>query len=75
MSSRAAAVGVEFVDDAGVLANVDSRTKAELIFGTLRSHGLAAVAADDAGGQYPQLHRGRCTAGCCGSRKSVDHAL
>ena len=44
MSSRAAAVGVEFVDDAGVLANVDSRTKAELIFGTLRSHGLAAVA-------------------------------
>ena len=35
---------------------VTSRAEAELIVGMLRSHGLrAAVAADDAGGQYPQL--------------------
>ena len=38
------------------VALVTSRTEAELIVGLLRSHGLrAAVAADDAGGQYPQL--------------------
>ena len=38
------------------VAVVTSRTEAELIVGMLRSHGLrAAVAADDAGGQYPQL--------------------
>lgn len=38
------------------VAVVDSRTEAELIVGMLRSHGLsAAVSADDAGGQYPQL--------------------
>jgi Putative prokaryotic signal transducing protein len=38
------------------LVVVDSRTEAELIVGLLRSHGLkAAVAADDAGGQEPQL--------------------
>ena len=38
------------------VAVVNSRTEAELIVGMLRSHGLrAAVAADDAGGQYPQL--------------------
>ena len=38
------------------VAVVTSRTEAELIVGLLRSHGLrAAVAADDAGGQYPQL--------------------
>jgi Putative prokaryotic signal transducing protein len=45
------------VDGATVsLAVVDSRTEAELIVGLLRSHGLrAAVAADDAGGQEPQL--------------------
>jgi hypothetical protein len=38
------------------VAVVTSRTEAELIVGLLRSHGLsAAVAADDAGGQEPQL--------------------
>jgi hypothetical protein len=38
------------------VAVVGSRTEAELIAGLLRSHGLAAaVAADDAGGQEPQL--------------------
>ena len=35
---------------------VAGRTEAELIVGLLRSHGVsAAVLADDAGGQYPQL--------------------
>jgi hypothetical protein len=45
------------VDGATVsVAVVASRTEAELIVGVLRSHGLrAAVAADDAGGQEPQL--------------------
>ena len=39
-----------------VVAVVGSRTEAELIAGKLRSHGLqAAVSADDAGGQYPQM--------------------
>jgi Putative prokaryotic signal transducing protein len=39
-----------------VVAVSASRTEAELIVGLLRSHGLtAALAADDAGGQYPQL--------------------
>jgi hypothetical protein len=38
------------------VAVVSSRTEAELIVGMLRSHGLrAALAADDAGGQEPQL--------------------
>jgi len=38
------------------VAVVASRTEAELIVGMLRSNGLrAAVAADDAGGQEPQL--------------------
>ena len=38
------------------VAVVTSRGKADLIVGLLRSHGLrAAVAADDAGGQEPQL--------------------
>ena len=38
------------------VAVVTSRTEAELIVGLLRSHGLrAAVSADDAGGQEPQL--------------------
>ena len=38
------------------VAVVTSRTEAELIVGMLRSHGLrAAVSADDAGGQYPQM--------------------
>jgi hypothetical protein len=38
------------------VAVVTSRTEAELIVGLLRSHGLrAASAADDAGGQEPQL--------------------
>ena len=38
------------------VAVVASRTEAELIAGMLRSHGLrAAVSADDAGGQDPQL--------------------
>jgi hypothetical protein len=45
------------VDGATVsVAVVSSRTEAELIVGMLRSHGLrAALAADDAGGQEPQL--------------------
>jgi hypothetical protein len=45
------------VDGAPVpVAVVSSRIEAELIAGLLRSHGLkAAVAADDAGGQEPQL--------------------
>ena len=38
------------------VAVVASRTEAELIVGMLRSHGVgAAVSADDAGGQYPQM--------------------
>ena len=38
------------------VAVVASRTEAELIVGMLRSHGVpAAVTADDAGGQYPQM--------------------
>jgi predicted Fe-Mo cluster-binding NifX family protein len=45
------------VDGATVsVAVVTSRTEAELIVGLLRSNGVSAVlAADDAGGQYPQL--------------------
>jgi len=45
------------VDGATVpVAVVPSRTEAELIVGMLRSNGLtAAVSADDAGGQNPQL--------------------
>jgi hypothetical protein len=45
------------VDGATVcVAIVGSRTEAELLAGVLRSHGLqAAVSADDAGGQYPQM--------------------
>ena len=39
-----------------VVAVVTSRAAAELIVGLLRSNGLrAAVSADDAGGQEPQL--------------------
>ena len=51
--------GVEIVDGATAsvsVAVVASRTEAELIVGMLRSHGVsAAVSADDAGGQYPQM--------------------
>jgi hypothetical protein len=49
--------GVAIVDGATVsVAVVASRTEAELIAGMLRSHGVsAAVSADDAGGQYPQM--------------------
>jgi predicted Fe-Mo cluster-binding NifX family protein len=45
------------VDGATVsVAVVASRTDAELIVGMLRSHGVsAAVSADDAAGQYPQM--------------------
>ncbi len=45
------------MDDVTVpVAVVASRTEAELIVGMLRSNGLrAAVSADDAGGQEPQL--------------------
>lgn len=45
------------MNDAPVpVAVVASRTEAELIVGMLRSNGLsAAVSADDAGGQDPQL--------------------
>lgn len=48
---------VVIVDVATVtVATVASRTEAELIVGLLRNNGLrAAVAADDAGGQEPQL--------------------
>lgn len=50
------AVGVDVVDGATVLTVVGSRTEAELIVGMLHSHGVkAALLADDAGGQYPQL--------------------
>ena len=47
------------VDGATVsVAVVDSRIEAELIAGLLRSHGVrAAVVADDAGGQEPQLQQ------------------
>jgi hypothetical protein len=39
-----------------VVTVVTSRIEAELIVGLLRSHGLrAALSADDAGGQEPQL--------------------
>jgi hypothetical protein len=49
--------GGEIVDGAPVsVAVVTSRTAAELMVGLLRSSGLrAAVSADDAGGQEPQL--------------------
>lgn len=49
--------GVVIVDGTTVtVATVASRTEAELIVGLLRNNGLrAAVAADDAGGQEPQL--------------------
>jgi hypothetical protein len=46
------------MDDGGTVsvAVVDSRIEAELIAGLLRTHGIrAAVSADDAGGQEPQL--------------------
>ena len=46
------------MDDGGTVsvAVVDSRIAAELIAGLLRTHGVrAAVSADDAGGQEPQL--------------------
>jgi hypothetical protein len=45
------------VDGAPVTVTVvGSRIEAELIVGLLRSHGLtAALSADDAGGQEPQL--------------------
>jgi hypothetical protein len=40
------------------VAVVDSSTEAEIVAGLLRSEGLkAGVAADDAGGQEPQLQR------------------
>jgi hypothetical protein len=46
----------ERVTDVEIVAVVGSTTEAELIVGLLRSHGVrAAVATDDAGGQYPQL--------------------
>ena len=47
------------VDGAMVsVAVVYSRIEAELIAGLLRSHGVrAAVVADDAGGQEPQLQQ------------------
>ena len=44
------------MDSAVPVAVVASRTEAELIVGMLRSNGVsAAVSADDAGGQEPQL--------------------
>jgi hypothetical protein len=48
------------MNDGGTVsvAVVDSRIEAELIAGLLRSHGMrAAVSADDAGGQEPQLQQ------------------
>jgi hypothetical protein len=49
--------GGDIVDGGTVtVAVVASRTEAELVAGLLRSNGLrAAVLADDAGGQDPQL--------------------
>ena len=49
--------GVETVDGTTVpVAVVASRIEAELVVGMLRSNGVrAAVSADDAGGQDPQL--------------------
>jgi hypothetical protein len=49
--------GPEIVDGTPVVVTMaTSRIEAELIVGLLRSHGLrAAVSADDAGGQEPQL--------------------
>ena len=49
--------GGELVDGAPVTVTVvGSRIEADLIVGLLRSHGLsAALSADDAGGQEPQL--------------------
>jgi Putative prokaryotic signal transducing protein len=48
------------VDGAPVaVASVASRIEADLIVGLLRSQGIAAaVSADDAGGQEPQLQLG-----------------
>jgi hypothetical protein len=48
---------MDIVDSPAVtVAVVASRTEAELMVGMLRSHGLkAGFAADDAGGQEPQL--------------------
>jgi hypothetical protein len=60
------------VDGATVsVAVVASRTEAELIVGMLRSHGVgAAVSADDAGGQYPQMQGGGGSrAGCPSARR------
>jgi hypothetical protein len=56
-SGRTRSRGVAIVDGATVsVAVVASRTEAELIAGMLRSRGVsAAVSADDAGGQYPQM--------------------
>ena len=56
-NGRTKSRGVAIVDGATVsVAVVASRTEAELIAGMLRSHGVsAAVSADDAGGQYPQM--------------------
>jgi hypothetical protein len=55
--TAAAAKGVEIVDGATVtVAVATSRLEAELIVGMLRTNGVrAAFAADDAGGQEPQL--------------------
>lgn len=44
------------MDEVVVLTVVSSRSEADLLVGLLRSGGLwAAVSADDAGGQEPQL--------------------
>jgi len=56
-TAEAGSEGTEIVDSAPVtVAVVTSRTEADLIVGLLRAHGVpAAVSADDAGGQEPQL--------------------
>jgi hypothetical protein len=46
------------MSERAIVAVVTSRTEAELVVGLLRSHGVDAVyAADDAGGQEPQLQQ------------------
>jgi hypothetical protein len=57
-TGRSRSRGVAIVDGGATVsvAVVASRTEAELIVGMLGSHGVrAAVVADDAGGQYPQM--------------------
>lgn len=59
-----------------VVAVVDNRIEAELIAGLLRSHGVrAAVTADDAGGQEPQLQLGGVRVLVAGADEAVAREL